>query len=337
MSKRKSKLSIVAEVAQGFEGNFHQSRLLIKAAAKSGANAVKFQLVYADELATSDYKYYSLFKDLEMSVDKWVKLKTYASSLNINLIFDVFGGKSLKTAELTKIETIKVHGTDVTNVELLEAISVSSINTVILGVGGAYIDEIEKAVRILQKKKLVLMCGFQGYPTKNQDNQISRIKIIRNRIKKLHSDFELGFADHADIEKFSCTYTLVALGIGATFIEKHITLGKVMELEDHESALNPDEFNFFVNQLINAEKALGLENNEKDFGMSEAEKKYRKNIRRDVVAQKDIVKGTILSFKNLTLKRTAHSNTVKKIDLVIGKTVNKNIKKNQPILKKDLK
>ena len=58
MSK-KNKLSIVAEVAQGFEGNFHQSRLLIKAAAKSGANAVKFQLVYADELATSDYKYYS--------------------------------------------------------------------------------------------------------------------------------------------------------------------------------------------------------------------------------------------------------------------------------------
>ena len=62
----KNELKIIAEIAQGFEGNFEQSKLLIKAAAKAGADAVKFQLVYADELATVDYQYYSLFKELEM-------------------------------------------------------------------------------------------------------------------------------------------------------------------------------------------------------------------------------------------------------------------------------
>ena len=55
-------MKIIAEIAQGFEGNFEQSKLLIKAGAKAGADAVKFQLVYVDELATENYIHYSLFK-----------------------------------------------------------------------------------------------------------------------------------------------------------------------------------------------------------------------------------------------------------------------------------
>ena len=60
------KIEIVAELAQGFEGCAKQAKLLIKAAAKAGADAAKFQLVYADELATEDYEYYNLFSSLEM-------------------------------------------------------------------------------------------------------------------------------------------------------------------------------------------------------------------------------------------------------------------------------
>ena len=58
----KKDIKIIAEIAQGFEGNFTQSKLLIKAAAKAGADSVKFQLVYAEELSTTDYKYFKLFK-----------------------------------------------------------------------------------------------------------------------------------------------------------------------------------------------------------------------------------------------------------------------------------
>mgnify|MGYP006100741037 FL=1 len=64
------KVEIVAELAQGFEGSLEQTKLLVKAAAKAGANAAKFQLVYADELATPDYQYYDLFTDLEMTDDQ---------------------------------------------------------------------------------------------------------------------------------------------------------------------------------------------------------------------------------------------------------------------------
>ena len=86
----KNNVYIIAEVAQGFEGKFNQSKLLIKAASKSSSNAVKFQLVYADELATKDYKYYNLFKNLEMKEGKWKQLNDYAISLGLDFIVDVF-------------------------------------------------------------------------------------------------------------------------------------------------------------------------------------------------------------------------------------------------------
>ena len=143
----KNKLNIIAEIAQGYEGNLEQSKLLIKAAAKAGADEVKFQMVYADELSTVDYKHHSLFKELEMSDAQWKLLNDYALSFGTKLIVDVFGLKSLKTAQKININTIKVHGTDVTNLALLEAIAISPIKKVILGLGGAYWEEIEKAIK----------------------------------------------------------------------------------------------------------------------------------------------------------------------------------------------
>ena len=329
----KNNVYIIAEVAQGFEGKFNQSKLLIKAASKSSSNAVKFQLVYADELATKDYKYYNLFKNLEMEEGKWKQLNDYAISLGLDFIVDVFGAKSLCTAEKAGLNTIKVHGTDITNISLLESIANSSIKKVILGVGGAYWMEIEKALKILKSKALVLMCGFQGYPTEILDNQVFRIEAIREMASKLRLNFEMGFADHAVDEKLSSIVSLVAIGAGAKTIEKHITLGRIMELEDFESALNPDEFSCFVNEVNLGQKALGIINKDNDFKMSDSEKKYRENIRRDIVASKDISPGEMLTFQNITLKRTSNIKSIKKLDLVLGKIVKKKLKCNQPILK----
>ena len=56
LKMKNNKIKIIAEIAQGFEGNSIYSELFVKAAAASGADALKFQLVYADELATPDYK-----------------------------------------------------------------------------------------------------------------------------------------------------------------------------------------------------------------------------------------------------------------------------------------
>ena len=332
----KNKLQIIAEIAQGFEGNFEQSKLLIKAAAKAGADAVKFQLVYADELATEDYQYYALFQGLEMEVEKWRALNEYAHHLGIKFIVDVFGELSLKTAQEIGLNTIKIHGTDVTNIGLLEAVAASSIETVILGIGGSFWSEIATALSILEKKQLVLLCGFQAYPTTTEDNHIARMNVIAAKASTMHQNFLMGFADHPGEDQYVNTISLVALGAGAGCIEKHLTLGKVMELEDYESALNPDEFATFVDQLRIGEKALGLAINTDDFKMSKAEKQYRANVRRDVVANEDIEINTILSSKNIQLKRTNNDKALKTISEVLGKKLLRSIEKDKAFEKEML-
>ena len=325
----KNKLQVIAEIAQGFEGNFEQSKLLIKAAAKAGADAVKFQLVYADELATIDYQYYALFQGLEMEVEKWRALNEYAHHLEIKFIVDVFGEKSLKTAQEIGLNTIKIHGTDVTNIGLLEAVAASTIETVILGIGGSFWSEIATALSILEKKQLVLLCGFQAYPTNTEDNHIARMNVIAAKASTIHQNFSMGFADHPGEDQNANTISLVALGAGANCIEKHLTLGKVMELEDYESALNPDEFATFVDQLRTGEKALGLGIDTDDFAMSRAEKQYRANVRRDVVAKEDTEIGTILCSEDIQLKRTNNEKALKAISEVIGKKLLRSIEKDK--------
>ena len=93
-------MKIIAELAQGFEGNLNQAKILLKAASTSGADIAKLQLVYADELATSDYIHYKLFKSLEMSDNEWKDLYDYSREFKIELNFDIFGKKSLKLSVL---------------------------------------------------------------------------------------------------------------------------------------------------------------------------------------------------------------------------------------------
>ena len=101
----KRKVEIIVEIAQGYEGNKKLADLLTKGAIASKADAVKFQLVYADELATPDYEHYQLFKDLEMDQNIWENICTQIHNKNIKVYFDVFGKCCFsKVAELASFE-----------------------------------------------------------------------------------------------------------------------------------------------------------------------------------------------------------------------------------------
>ncbi len=327
------KVDIIAEMAQGFEGNYNQAKLLIKAAASAGADAAKFQLIYADELATPDYEYYNLFKSLEMKDEEWVSLQKFSTKNNIKLYLDVFGTKSLSISEKIGIKAVKLHPTDITNLSLLENVSRSKINNIIIGAGGANIDEIEIALSILKNKTVDLLLGFQSYPTHTEDNHICRVKTLEKALENKFSNFRIGFADHAqpnDGLKYAIACT--AIGAGSKVLEKHLTLGKVMKLEDHESALNPDEFKEFV--YITRQCAASYGNIHKisnDFNMSDSERKYRKVIRRHVVASKDLKKGYFIKNDDVILKRSASKDVIYDLNKVYGRKLKKDILKNSPI------
>lgn len=330
-------IEIIAELAQGFEGCPEQARLLMKAAAAAGADAVKYQLVYADELATPNYKHYELFRSLEMPDGAWEGLAAYATELGIRLYMDIFGTRSMQLAERIGISAVKLHGTDIANIGLLQEVACSSVQNVLLGAGGAFLNEMERAIDILSAKRVVVLLGFQGYPTPNETNQIARVRLLVERFSHSHPHVVLGFADHASPDS-PLRYALAAtaIGAGARVLEKHLTLGQIMKLEDHESALNPDEFAEFCLVARDCAQAYGESSERLDFGMSEAEQGYRKMIRRHVVARHDLAAGACLTPTDLVLKRSSAENVLTDLDLAYDKTLKRDLKQNSPIDPNDI-
>lgn len=331
------RIEIIAELGQGFEGRPEQARMLLKAAAAAGADAAKFQLVYADELATPDYKHYDLFKSLEMSDEAWRGLATYALELGIKLQLDIFGIHSLNLATKIGVSAVKIHGTDISNIGLLTKVAKSSVNKVLLGAGGAHLSELKQAIKLLVAKDLVIILGFQGYPTPNDANQIARVQLLAKGLLGMHPNLRIGFADHAAPDS-PLRYSLaaVAIGAGATVLEKHLTLGRLMRLEDYESALNVEEFFEFTETMRSCMQALGFATDVENFHMSESECDYRKMIRRHVVASKNLKVGHAISPSDLVLKRTSAEHPITDLSLAYKRIVKQSININSPILEGDI-
>lgn len=330
-------IEIIAELAQGFEGCPEQARLLMKAAAAAGADAAKYQLVYADELATPDYKYYDLFHSLEMTDEVWIGLATYALELGIQLQTDIFGTRSLQLAERIDVAAVKLHGTDIANLGLLKDVANSSVKKVLLGAGGAYSNELQQAIDILSNKEVTVLLGFQGYPTPNETNQIARVRLLVDRLGQTHPNVTIGFSDHASPDN-ALRYALAAMavGAGAKVLEKHLTLGQVMKLEDHESALNPDEFFEFTKTIKDCSRALGVAEDIDNFGMTESELEYRKMIRRHVVTSRAIESGSKITPADLVLKRTSSEQVITDLSSVYEKNIKCDLQPNCPVTPADI-
>jgi len=330
-------MEIIAEIAQGFEGKHEQAALLMRAAHSAGADAVKYHLVYADELATEDYKHFKLFQSLEMEDNCWLDLADHAKELGIKFQLDILGLKSLDLALRLGVDAVKLHPTDIANIVLLKEVARSRVPKVLLGAGGAHMGELTRALDLLGAMEVVVILGFQAYPTPTETNQIARIRFLVEKLGRSHPHVEVGFADHA-LPDSPLRYALAAtaVGTGARVIEKHLTLGQVMKLEDHESALNPDDFAEFVQVLQACSVAIGVAAETEDLGMSESEKGYRKMIRRHVVTARSLTKGTQLSLADLALKRTSLEQPITELCAAYGKYLSCDKSENSPLSTNDL-
>jgi sialic acid synthase SpsE len=330
-------LEIVAEVGQGFEGSFTLIKNLIKSANNSEVKFLKFQMVFADELATKNYKYYKLFKKLEIGYKDWSLVSKLASKNKIKLYFDIFGHKSLKICEKLRVYGIKIHPTDALNYSLINSISKSKIKRVILGIGGQHINNIEKSIKILSNKETIIMIGFQSYPTFLKSNNIKNIKIAYSKYKNF-KNVSIGFADHEPESLLkSKMLSSLAIGAGAKLIEKHFTISKSLKLEDYESSLNANEFQDYSNSLHEIFEAYSENKKVNEYTLSKQETNYLKFIKRNVVAKKLIKKNKKIIISDLILKRTGDKNVIHEIEKCIGRKTKIDIKKNHSIKMKNLK
>lgn len=322
-------VKIIAECAQGFEGSLKLAKELVFLAKQAGSDLVKFQMIIADELCTSDYVHFDLFKSLELQHHEYLELVKLSQELEIELCFDVFGYESLRVCEDLNLKTIKIHPTDLNNVALLQALNKTEIEEVILGVGGALIEEIDLALSYLTEKKITLLLGHQAYPTPLEDNGLFRLNYLNQKYSG-NSRINFGFADHEPPEsEYSRILPAMAVSLGAKYIEKHFTTNSLLKLEDSETALNADEFNSFTKMISRVETILGDQNS--GFILSESEIGYRKNIRRHVVASRDLAAGHLINYDDLKLLRTSEVAPMHNLELCVGRKLKSKVKLNEAL------
>lgn len=329
------KTLIIAEIGVNHNGSFKLAKKLIYIAKNAGADLVKFQVFKSDDLVTkqasvAEYqkktkfkKQHLMLKKLELSDTNFIKLNNLCKKLRIEFCASFFNSENLQLIKRLKMKTIKIPSGEITNYFLLRKIAPLN-KKIILSTGMSTLKEISKAIDVLKKfgtKKsniTILHCNTE-YPSPIKDVNLLAIKVLKRKF-----DVKVGYSDHT----LGTEVPISAVAIGASVIEKHLTINKKLAGPDHKCSLDPKEFTAMVKSIRNTEKILGKEKKI----ISKSEKKNIKNCRQFLVAKKNINKNEIFSFRNLTCKRIGKNGiSPMNINNIINKKSKKAYKKDEKI------
>ncbi|MFA6091810.1 MAG: N-acetylneuraminate synthase family protein [Elusimicrobiota bacterium] len=283
---------LIAEIANAHEGRAADAEHMIEAAADAGCGAVKFQKYYAEEMLAPGHPMQATFKAWEWDAKTWAKLITCARERGLGVFVDVFGVRAYRSlAELPPVDGIKIHGADIANVPLLAELSKTSC-PILIGTGGSSDVDIHHALSKLEKlERVVLMHGFQAFPTPLEETGLARIPHLSRTFGTA-----VGLSDHLDAEhSFARLLPLMAVPLGACCVEKHITLNRSAKGIDYQSALEPKELSSLAKDLRSAETARG----ETGLAPSALQEKYRRRFKKSLSAAGDIPAGRTITAEDL--------------------------------------
>ncbi len=258
---------IIAEIGTSHEGSLEKAKLLIDAAADCGADAAKFQWVYADEilhpktgfvdLPTGRIPLYERFKQLECEVDFYKAALDYAHSKNLQFVCSPFGLKSLAQLLELNPDAVKIASPELNHFPMLRALAQFRSQQisrgekpvrVIVSSGVSKLKDIEAALEILGKENVALLHCVTSYPAPEDDYNVRLVSTLREIF-----GVETGISDHSlDAILVPC----LASAEGATCFEKHITLSKKTSGLDDPVALEPEQFAQMTQALRQCEAAL---------------------------------------------------------------------------------
>jgi N-acetylneuraminate synthase len=256
---------IVAEIGTSHGGDIARARELLQAAASSGADAAKFQCVYAEEilhpasgkvaLPGGELPLYDIFQALERGPDFYARLKALTEEAGLVFICSPFGIQSARILRDIGTPAIKVASPELNHFPLLRELATYD-RSMILSSGVSTLADIEKALRALRPNPgagagCTLLHCVTAYPAPEEEYNI---RVIPN----LAAVFGLpaGVSDHSSDPVL--VPVLAALH-GAALIEKHFTLDKAGGGLDDPIALAPEDFTRMVREVRAAEteKAAG--------------------------------------------------------------------------------
>jgi len=291
---------VIAEIASAHEGDPALCQRLAALATSVGADAIKFQIFCRDVLMSQFHEKYASFGEIEIPPDEWRTILAEAATSSIDVIVEVFDEAALQLSEEAGcVSAYKVPTSDIGNDNFLQCVAETG-KPVLLGVGGGLRAEIAHALNTLRDancNEIILMHGFQAYPTQLEDTHLVRLADLAREF-----DCSVGYADHVDANdrELARIVPAMAMAAGATIIEKHFTDARAREGRDRYSALNPDEFTDFTVMIRRLALAMG----DTEDRLRPAEETYRHQMKRYAVAARDLSADTVLEPDMVAFKRT---------------------------------
>lgn len=322
--------TIIAEAGVNHNGRLETALEMVRVAAETGADIVKFQTFKADKLVTriaakAEYQQattgacqsqYEMIKTLELNMASHEALIRCCRNNGIRFLSTAFDLDSIDLLVGLGQKVWKIPSGEITNRPYLRKVG-SLRQETILSTGMADLGEIEDALRVLQEAGTslenitVLHCNTE-YPTPMRDVNLRAMQTI----KLAFPGIRVGYSDHT----LGIEIPIAAVAMGATIIEKHFTLDRNMEGPDHRASLEPDELKAMIKAISNIEQAMG-------DGLkrpSPSEAKNKPVARKSIVAAKAILKGEIFTEDNLTVKRPGIGISPMRWDEIVGKIAQKN-------------
>ena len=319
-----NKTIIIAEAGVNHNGKLSLAKKLIDGASKAGADYIKFQtynveLLVAKNASLAQYQkknlknrinQFSMLKKLQLSEENQLLLLKYAKKKKIKFLSSAFDNRSLKFLSNLKLDYFKIPSSELTNIPYLRQLAKYNKRT-ILSTGLSSLSEIKHSLKVLieaglsKSKIYILQCNSE-YPSPIKDSNIRAMVSMRELL-----GVKVGYSDHTiGIESSLC-----AVSLGASIIEKHITIDKKFKGPDHAASANIKEFKYFVEKIRNIEKSLG--NSKKNI--TKSERKNKKNVTKYIFSKTKINKGEIFTSRNLLPLRSNKGISVANWDRIIGK------------------
>ena len=285
-------IEIIAECEINHNGDVNIGKKLIDAAAKAGANSVKFQCFKPTGFIAPGSSFMPLFENVELSLDDFKQLYSHAKKLGIEFFCTAVDKDGLKIIEALDLPIIKIGSTNITNIGLLEAIAATG-KPVYLSTGASTLGEIEKALSIISTgtNQVTLFHCTALYPAPAEQMNMLSIETLQHAFP----DVKIGYSDHST----SNTAAIMATALGVSVLEKHFTLDNNMEGPDHQFSANPDDLAVYVNVVREAETMRGQHGKVPSAG----EGPIRLAGRRYITTTQVIPTGAVLSEDNIRPRR----------------------------------
>lgn len=324
---------IIAEMSANHNQNFDKAVKIIEAAKDAGADAVKLQTYTPDTLTIDcENEYFrikgtiwegkvlhDLYREAQTPWEWQPKLKEIANKLGLDLFSSAFDSTSIEFLEHMGVPAYKVASFELVDLPLLSKIAKTN-KPIIMSTGMATLSEIDEAVRTFKEaggNEFALLKCTSAYPAPVEEMNLRTIPHLAETF-----GVPSGLSDHT----VGSAVPLAAVTLGASIVEKHLTLSRRESGPDSDFSMEPHEFKRMVENIREVERAVG----EVRYEVTENETKSRV-FRRSLFAVKDIQAGEKFTEENIRSIRPGHGLHTRYLKEVLGSRAIKDIKRGTPL------